>query len=274
MEDRYRLCDLSQQVDIEEATRGQRDNTHWYEMRRGRVTANRCAEVLEISPSTIRLDLCARNFLKPYSSKTNATREWGVINKTRAIEEYIREGGFERVDAKGLIVDYPTGHLGTSPDGFVVANDGNQHLLEIKCPYSARHFKSLANACTSLKNFFIARVCMSDGSIGFALRLDTVQGRKYYAQVMLSLYLTKMSHCDFVVWTPRAYVVIHIARNLVWEEKNLPILLDFWQRFLGPKYHNKMCVEEKMKQHFVKYATVDDSESDSDKCAKKMKMKK
>ena len=127
--------------------------SEWHELRRGKVTASRVADILaktKTGPSASRqnylIELALQRTTKTIQpSYTNDAMAWGTATEPQARVAYeVKTGNF--VDQVPFI-DHPTIEgFGCSPDGLV--GDG---LIEIKCPNSATHWNTL-NTIALLKN--------------------------------------------------------------------------------------------------------------------------
>jgi putative phage-type endonuclease len=152
--------------------------SEWHELRRGKVTASRVADILaktKSGPSASRqnylIELALQRTTKTIEpSYTNAAMEWGTVTEPQARVAYeVKTGNF--VDQIAFI-DHPTiKGFGCSPDGLV--KDG---LIEIKCPNSATHWEY----------FKYNR-----------------PPQKYVIQMQAQMAVTGAKWCDFVSFDPR-----------------------------------------------------------------------
>jgi len=96
----------------------------------------------------------------------------------------------------GLFVDFNLPFLAASPDGLI----GNDAIIEIKCPYSAKDFSpNDAQKQNKLKY-------MEIDSENLILK----KNHSYYFQVQGQLHITKRRLCYFVIWTPKGKnMIIH-----------------------------------------------------------------
>jgi len=151
----------------------------WHELRRGKVTASRVADILaktKTGPSASRqnylIELALQQVTKTIEeSYTNAAMEWGTQTEPQARVAYeVKTGNF--VDQVAF-VDHPTiSGFGCSPDGLV----GDSGLIEIKCPNSATHWSYIkANAPPN----------------------------KYFIQMQAQMAVTGAKWCDFVSFDSR-----------------------------------------------------------------------
>ena len=157
----------------------QQGTPEWHQLRLGKVTASRVADILaktKTGPSASRnnylIELALQRVTKTIEeSYTNAAMEWGTQTEPQARVAYeVKTGNF--VDQVAFI-DHPTiAGFGCSPDG-IVATDG---LIEIKCPNSATHWSYIkANEPPN----------------------------KYFIQMQAQMAVTGAKWCDFVSFDPR-----------------------------------------------------------------------
>ena len=157
----------------------QQGSEAWHQMRLGKVTASRVADLLaktKTGPSASRgnylIELALQRVTKTIEeSYTNVAMEWGTQTEPQARVAYeVKTGNF--VDQVAFI-DHPTiAGFGCSPDG-IVAADG---LIEIKCPNSATHWSYIkANEPPN----------------------------KYFIQMQAQMAVTGAKWCDFVSFDPR-----------------------------------------------------------------------
>ncbi|MEI6590178.1 MAG: lambda exonuclease family protein [Verrucomicrobiota bacterium] len=151
----------------------------WHELRRGKVTASRVADILaktktgtSVSRQNYLIELALQRTTKTIEpSYTNAAMEWGTATEPQARVAYeVSTNNF--VDQVPFIDHPKIQGFGCSPDGLVGA-DG---LLEIKCPNSATHWE-----------YFKAKE----------------PPKKYFIQMQAQMSVTGAKWCDFVSFDPR-----------------------------------------------------------------------
>jgi putative phage-type endonuclease len=151
----------------------------WFAQRLGRVTASRVADVIAKTKSgysTSRENYCVELALERITgarqeSYSNDAMKWGTETEPLARAAYEAETGAFVTEV--AMVAHPTIEMtGASPDG-LVSSDG---LVEIKCPNSATHLKTLLNK-----------------------KPDS----KYITQMMWQMACTDRKWCDFVSFDPR-----------------------------------------------------------------------
>ena len=151
----------------------------WFQMRLGKVTASRVADILaktKTGPSASRQNYLIELAIQRTTgiiqeSYTNASMEWGVQNEGLARCAYeVNTNNF--VDQVAFI-DHPSiKWFGCSPDGLV----SDRGLLEIKCPNSATHWE-----------YFKSKK----------------PPQKYFIQMQAQIAVTNKDWCDFVSFDPR-----------------------------------------------------------------------
>lgn len=151
----------------------------WFQMRLGKVTASRVADILaktKTGPSASRQNYLIELALQRTTgiiqeSYSNAAMEWGTQTEPQARVAYeIKSNNF--VDQVPF-VDHPSIEwFGCSPDGLV--ND--RGLIEIKCPNSATHWEYFK---------------------------FNKPPQKYVIQMQAQIAVTGRDWCDFVSFDPR-----------------------------------------------------------------------
>lgn len=173
----------------------------WYAARVGRITASSVGAILGLSPYMKPQDVM-RQMVREYHGAEreftgNAATEYGVYNEPLALADY--EFEYEKVEKCGF---FPKGlALGASPDGLI----GQEGIIEIKCPYSLRdggEFKSIDDQ------------------------------PHYYAQIQFQLYCTNRQYCSFYQWSAHGHKLETVWRNDDWLDEYLPIIGDFYARYL------------------------------------------
>jgi putative phage-type endonuclease len=156
----------------------QQGTDEWHELRRGKVTASRVADILaktKTGPSASRqnylIELALQRVTKTIEpSYTNAAMEWGTMTEPQARVAY--EVATHNFVDQVAFVNHPTIEwFGCSPDGLV--GDG---LIEIKCPNSATHWE-----------YYKAKE----------------PPKKYFIQMQAQMACTGAKWCDFVSFDPR-----------------------------------------------------------------------
>lgn len=167
----------------------------WHQLRLGKVTASRVADVMAKTKSGV--SASRGNYLVQLAiqrvtgvveeSYTNDAMQWGVDNEAQARVAYeIASQNF--VDQVAFVLHPTIEGFGASPDGLV----GECGLVEIKCPNSATHWSYIkANEPPN----------------------------KYYIQMQAQMACTNTQWCDFVSFDPRMperskLLIVRVPRNV------------------------------------------------------------
>ena len=237
----------TERIEIERKTLGQRTNQTWFQERYGRITASQCSTYLDHKHDTVSLsewtgNVCLKKDQKKKTSMFFKATQWGIKHEETAKNVYKIDRRDIVMQECGLIVS-ECGRLGCSPDSIIRNTVTNEsYLLEIKCPYRAKSYPSLRKAAESLPGFYLRE--MTCGSMHRKMALDTSSriGRSYYHQIMLSMYLTGLKYCDFVVWIPKDIIIIRIDWDPDWAHQNVNVLTSAWDKYIGRRLHyNKVA---------------------------------
>ena len=153
-------------------------SSEWHQMRLGKVTASRVADILaktKTGPSASRQNYLIELALQRTTgvvqeSYSNSAMEWGTQTEPQARVAY--EVATHNFVDQVAFVDHSTiANFGCSPDGLV-----GEGLIEIKCPNSATHWE-----------YFKAKE----------------PPKKYFIQMQAQMACTGAKWCDFVSFDPR-----------------------------------------------------------------------
>ena len=157
----------------------QQGTDEWHQLRLGKVTASRVADILaktktgaSASRQNYLIELALQRATKVIEpSYTNSAMEWGTATEPQARVAY--EVASHNFVDQIAFVDHPTIEwFGCSPDGLV----GNEGLIEIKCPNSATHWEYYKSK---------------------------EPPKKYWIQMQAQMAVTGRKWCDFVSYDPR-----------------------------------------------------------------------
>ena len=190
------------QVDeVEERTRGQRENHLWHEVRRCRITASNFGRVISAHNNNHNYSESLKTSLNGhYNIENIPSVRWGVENEVTAVSAFESKTGLQ-VRQCGIFL-HKSGRLCASPDGLV----GHDAIVEIKCPYSLRNSRQLP-----------AYIDKRSGNLS--------KKHQYYAQVQGTMYITGRKICYFVVWTPLYTHITMVKYQQRWARDNIPKLL-------------------------------------------------
>ena len=151
-------------------------STAWFSERCGRVTASRISDVMAKKTTAARQNYLAdliteRDTGEAKESFSSPAMEWGTETEPQARAMYAFNEGAE-VKELGFARHPSVNWSGASPDGLV----GDDGLVEIKCPNTATHYKTL---------------------------LGSKVDRKYVYQMQWQMACTGRQWCDFVSFDPR-----------------------------------------------------------------------
>jgi putative phage-type endonuclease len=157
----------------------QQGSPEWFAQRLGKVTASRVADIIaktKTGYSTSRENYMVELALERITGQrqesfNNAAMQWGTDNEPLARAAYEARTGFI-VDEVSMIAHPHIEMAGASPDGLIDA-DG---LVEIKCPNSATHIKTLQSKKPA---------------------------KEYVTQMTWQMACTGRAWCDFVSFDPR-----------------------------------------------------------------------
>lgn len=162
----------------------------WFNERLGRATASRIADIVartKTGYSTSRENYCTELALERLTSTrqesfSNGAMQWGTDTEPLARAAYEAHTG-AMVEEVGMVPHPSILMSGASPDG-LIDRDG---LIEIKCPNSATHAKTLLGG-------------KPDG--------------KYITQMQWQMACTGRKWCDFVSFDPRfpAHLQLFVLR--------------------------------------------------------------
>ncbi len=151
----------------------------WFAQRVGKVTASRISDVMaktKSGPSASRSNYLAELVAERLTGMTpesfsSAAMQWGTDTEPQAREAYKWHQQVTVLECP--MIDHPKIAMsGASPDGLV----GDAGLLEIKCPNTATHIKTIMGGKVE---------------------------RKYALQMQWQMACTERDWCDFVSFDPR-----------------------------------------------------------------------
>lgn len=179
----------------------------WFEIRKSKITASSVGGILGLSPFVKRADVMRRMVRDALGAepefKGNVATFWGQSQEAGALIDYRLETGHEVKPASFVVYDDGGEWLGASPDGYV----NELGLIEIKAPFGIRKDKNPV--------FKTAK-----------------EQPHYWAQMQIQMLVTKRSWVDFYQWTPFATKTERIFPDKAWQDKNIPILRQFYAEFL------------------------------------------
>lgn len=182
----------------------------WFAARLGKVTASRVADVIAktktgyaASRENYMVELALERITGArQESYTNGAMQWGTDNEPLARAAYEARTG-ELVEEVGLLLHPRITHSGASPDGLV----GNDGQIEIKCPQSATHLRTLKSG-------------KPEG--------------KYLTQMHWQMACTGRAWCDFISFDPRMPAGLQLfVTRIKRDDKVVESLEKEVEKFLG-----------------------------------------
>lgn len=153
--------------------------TDWYQIRLGKVTASRMGDLMgrtqkgyAATRAAYMDELLSERLTGQKADRfSSAAMQWGTEMEPKAREAYEAITGNDVVET-GFVPHPGIPMFGASPDGLI----GKDGLIEIKCPNTATHVKTVVS-----------------GKIN----------QKYLLQMQTQLLCTDRAWCDFVSFDPR-----------------------------------------------------------------------
>lgn len=211
---------LKEIADLERETRGQSANMIWRSERLKRLTASNFGQICKMRDRTPRTKTVI-NIL--YKKICTFSTSWGKDNEPLALEKIRNALPQHLISECGFFVHSSEPFLGASPDGLVDDNG----IIEIKCPFSAKEFRTVLEAAQNRK---------VTGCAVYNNQLVLKTNSNYYYQIQGQLEVTNRDFCLFCVWIPNDFVIQKIERNPeFWNDKMLPKLKKFYFDHLLPE---------------------------------------
>lgn len=168
--------------------------------RTGKITGSIAGAALGLSPFQTKKE-AMRSLVRAWHGaepefKGNHATEYGHKFEAMALEDFRIETG---LDAKANTEFFKASSwLGATPDALT-----DDAVVEIKCPFSKRESKEFEEIPPH-----------------------------YYAQVQIEMLSTLREKCYFYQWSPQGSRIDVIRIDSEWLIKNIPLLLDFHNKFL------------------------------------------
>ncbi|KAG0426985.1 hypothetical protein HPB47_025929 [Ixodes persulcatus] len=219
-----------ERAEVTWSTIGQADNPRWHEKRRGRITASVFSAVIKC----LKPEYLVKGILYPSPDYASEAMRYGRMHEGTAVAAYEQLMAAQvdslEVHETGLHIHAVYSFVAASPDR-IVTKDGEEGLLEVKCPSSKVGLTPL-EACKQDK-----KLCCNE--VGGETHLK--KRHAYYYQVQGQMAVTGHKWCDFVVWTNNKTVARSThTETIVFDEKFvegelLPGLLYFAEHALFPE---------------------------------------
>ncbi|XP_049268013.1 uncharacterized protein LOC125756965 [Rhipicephalus sanguineus] len=205
--------------DLQRATSKQSGSSLWKQERRKRLTASVFGAICKMKPTTG----CGRTVGDIlYKEISSEAIRYGRDHECVALRQLEKECNVV-VKQCGLFVDQENPFLGASPDGLI----GEDVLVEVKCPYSARDLTPLEGVRAKKITYCTEN---EDG------KLKLKSNSNYWYQVQGQMNISRRQKCLFVVWTKNGISIEAISRDEVfWKNEMFPRLKTFYMHCMLPE---------------------------------------
>jgi len=122
----------------------------------------------------------------------------------------------------GLFISTERPYLAASPDGIL----GDETIIEIKCPYSSRHYPITPITVPYL---------VHDGCGQLALKKSS----PFYFQIQTQLYCSRRKFCNLIIFTFKDLKVIYVNREEEFITEMLTKIDNFYNNFFKSAIVNK-----------------------------------
>lgn len=244
------ICDVCRDF-VYQKTQSEGTSTFWKKCRMGRITGGMCAQVIPLAYDLVnkkprrlekKCEQWAHSFLSiPQDISGVEAVAWGLAHEKCAIDAYA-DIHKKHVVKCGLLMD-PEGIFAGTIDGFstdIYTDEKGQRLnyiLEVKCPYSVRAFENIFKAIHTMRgNFYlkIIRKFKDKRKKIIVLDRDHRQGKQYYYQMQLYMYLHKVDLAHLFVWTPFWHQLIEVPYDTSFVSQ-IKAMTKLWQKYIGPQ---------------------------------------
>lgn len=169
-------------------TSGLQLTEEWFKDRLGKFTASNFSDLLgtgkkkeeifsQTAKTLILKKLAERLTGEREEIPTTKAMQWGIDNEIVALRAYEQIRNINVLSAPFIKLKGYEDYCGGSPDGLIPKLNG---IIEIKCPNSAKHIKTL-----------------------FTGQIPTEDYKKYNTQMQLNMMVTNTDFCDFISYDPR-----------------------------------------------------------------------
>ncbi|XP_022173422.1 uncharacterized protein LOC111035906 [Myzus persicae] len=210
---------------LENETKDQSKSQLWYSERKKRITASNIGKICKMRQYTSCKKIVYDLLYSCINIKIKAI-EYGRVMEIEAKKKFENIYNL-KIAPVGLCVDEKILYLAASPDGLI----GEDSIIEIKCPFSARNFSDIFDAIDAGKIPF----CFKDKQNNVSLKTN----HNYYYQIQTQLHVTKRKKCNFFIYTENWYynVCITIDDNF-WYQKIQSQIHLFYNECLLPELIN------------------------------------
>ncbi|KOB67839.1 hypothetical protein OBRU01_19204 [Operophtera brumata] len=211
-----------EKITIERATVLQRDSSEWLELRRQLLTASNFGKIIKKRDSTNASIVKALLYKRDLSHVSSIKH--GVENENTALNQLSVQLNVD-IQSCGLFIDPNIPYLGATPDGLI----GEDKVVEVKCPISVFHSKSVKEA-VQMKKLPFYKLSQD--------KLIVNKNHDWFFQVQGQLHITRRKYCVFGIWVGenKPLQVEIIERDTeFFETKMLPKLNAFYFEHILPE---------------------------------------
>ena len=229
--------------DIEALTKGQSENSAWFDFRKGVITASISHNVLSKVKNPERStgdNIVARVLGYTKLIKTTAM-SWGIEREKFARKRYVKEIRKKHTkfscEETGLILHPENVMLGASVDGRVKCDCCGVGNLEIKCPFSHRD-KNIEQYVNQRESCLIKST--DAANVEYHLKCP----HPYYTQIQHQMYVTGALYTDFVVFLPKQSATVRVMKDNFFAVLSVPKLKQFFYDFIVPEMLTKTIYDK------------------------------
>jgi len=148
--------------------------------------------------------------------------------KAQHMEAAVKKHEDFEIQEAGLFVDASVPYVGASPDGIINCKCHGKGILEIKCPYC---FKG----CLLEEAIEDAGFCLEQENDEWQLK----KNHAYFYQIQMQMAVTKVSYCDFVVWSQTNHVIVTVKFDKGFYDSKLDLVKHFFVYGMLPEIIGK-----------------------------------
>lgn len=194
-------------VEIEKITRGQSDNTAWFEHRYGRITASLFPSVMHFKFTDNPENYILKKILSSSVDSSHSLvpslafgKKYEPVARQQYFEKHKKSHKNLKVDQCGLFVSEQYPFMGASPDGRVSCKCCGVGLLEVKCSFTYQNVEPLEACKDDHYHLYI------DENNDVRLKHTS----PWYVQIQGQMGICKSLWCDFVFFTRRGIIIDRI----------------------------------------------------------------
>lgn len=219
---------------IEQLSAEQSKSIYWYRFRAGRITASNfkksCRTSLTNPSISLIKTICYPEDTIFYSKNTDygCKHEDDAFQQLNIEMQKVHQNYYQQ--KSGFIVTPEYNGFGASPDGISFCSCCGIQAIEIKCPSCMKDGKTMM-ALLSLKDRYVKLT--PDGNF----QVDPKHA--YFYQMQMQMELLNCENCMFVIWSPKDFKVINVARDREFWKTESDKAVQFFQKVIIPEMMGK-----------------------------------